>query len=234
MMKPSDINLEMIRIVAKRIGSLREAFVFLGGASTCLLVTDPAAPEIRATLDVDIIVEVASRLEYHKLEETLRQLGFRQGTEPDDPICRWVVEGLKVDVMPINEDILGFSNIWYSQAIKNSNEIEIESNITIRMVTAPYFLATKIEAFYGRGKKDFLASHDMEDIITIIDGREEVIKEIYDEPYELRAYLSAQFQDFLANELSIESLSGHLLPDKASQARLPILMERIRNIAGML
>jgi hypothetical protein len=102
------------------------------------------------------------------------------------------------------------------------------------MVTAPYFLATKIEAFYGRGKKDFLASHDMEDIITIIDGREEIIKEITAIPSELRAYLSAQFQDFLANELFIESLSGHLLPDKASQARLPILMERIRKIAGMV
>ncbi len=109
-MKPSSTNLEMIRIVAKRIGSLREAFVFLGGASTCLLVTDPAAPEIRATLDVDIIVEVASKLEYHKLEEKLRQLGFRQGTEPDDPICRWMVEGVNVDVMPTDEGILGFSN----------------------------------------------------------------------------------------------------------------------------
>jgi hypothetical protein len=96
-MKSSDINLEMIKIVAERIGGLREAFVFLGGASTCLLITDSAAPEIRPTLDVDIIVEVASRLEYHKLEEMLRQLGFSQGTEPDDPICRWVVEDVKVD-----------------------------------------------------------------------------------------------------------------------------------------
>lgn len=124
-MKSSDINLEMIKIVAERIGDLREAFVFLGGASTCLLITDSAAPEIRPTLDVDIIVEVASRLEYHKLEEMLRQLGFSQGTEPDDPICRWVVEDVKVDVMPTDEDILGFSNKWYSQAIENSNEVEI-------------------------------------------------------------------------------------------------------------
>ncbi len=233
-MKSSDINLEMIKIVAERIGDLREAFVFLGGASTCLLITDTAAPEIRPTLDVDIIVEVTSRLEYHKLEEMLRQLGFSQGTEPDDPICRWVVEDVKVDVMPTDEDILGFSNKWYSQAIENSNEVEIEANLKIRMVTAPYFLATKIEAFYGRGKKDFLASHDMEDIITVIDGRQEIIKEIYASSSNLRAYLSDQFQNFLTNELFIESLSGHLLPDKASQARLPILLERIREIANIV
>ncbi len=232
-MKSSDINLAMIKIVAEHIGDLREAFVFLGGASTCLLITDTAAPEIRPTLDVDIIVEVASRLDYHKLEEMLRQLGFRQGTEPDDPICRWVVEDVKVDVMPTDEDILGFSNKWYSQAIEKSNVVEIEANLKIRMVTAPYFLATKIEAFYGRGKKDFLASHDMEDIITVIDGRQEIIKEIYASSSDLRAYLSDQFQDFLTNELFIESLSAHLLPDKASQARVPILLERIRKIADI-
>jgi hypothetical protein len=96
-MKNSDINLEMIKIVAERIGDLRKEFVFLGGASTCLLITDPAAPEIRPTLDVDIIVEVTSRLEYHKLEERLRKLGFRQSSEPDDPICRWMVDNVKVD-----------------------------------------------------------------------------------------------------------------------------------------
>lgn len=232
-MKSSDINLEMIKIVAERLGDQREEFVFLGGASTCLLVTDPAAPEIRPTLDVDIIIEVASRLEYYKLEDKLRQLGFRQSPEPDDPICRWMVDDVKVDVMPTDEDILGFSNKWYLQAIENSNEVEIKKSLKIRMVTAPYFLATKIEAFHGRGKKDFLASHDMEDIITIIDGREEVIEEINSSLFDLRKYLSAQFQDFLANEFFIESLSGHLLPDKASQARLPILLERIGKIADL-
>jgi predicted nucleotidyltransferase len=160
-------------------------------------------------------------------------LGFRQSSEPDDPICRWMVDNVKVDVMPTDEDILGFSNKWYSHAIENSSVVELKKNLKIRMVTAPYFLATKIEAFYGRGKNDFLASHDMEDIITIIDGREEVIEEINSSAVGLRRYLSVQFQDFLANELFIESLAGHLLPDKASQARLPILFERIRKIADL-
>jgi len=61
----------------------------------------------------------------------------------------------------------------------------------------------------------------------------DIIKEIYASSSDLKAYLSDQFQDFLTNELFIESLSGHLLPDKASQARLPILLERIKEIADM-
>jgi len=99
------------------------------------------------------------------------------------------------------------------------------------MVTAPFFMATKIEAFYGRGRDDFLGSHDMEDIITVIDGRPEVINEIKTSPPDLRNYLSQEFQKLSNNEFFIESLSGHLRPDKASQARIPLLIERVKMIA---
>jgi len=52
--------------------------------------------------------------------------------------------------------------------------------IEIRIASAPHFLATKVEAFLGRGNNDFMGSADMEDIITIIDGRTEIIQEIKD------------------------------------------------------
>ncbi len=34
----------------------------------------------------------------------------------------------------------------------SAREYEIEQDIRIRVVTAPYFCATKLEAFRGRGK----------------------------------------------------------------------------------
>jgi len=97
----------------------------------------------------------------------------------------------------------------------------LDDDLKIRIVTAPYFMATKIEAFYGRGRDDFLGSHDMEDIITVIDGRPKVINEIKTSPSDLRKYLSQEFRKLSNNEFFIESLSGHLRPDKASQARIP-------------
>ncbi len=142
--------------------------------------------------------------------------------EKEDPICRWMIDEIILDVMPTDEEILGFSNKWYSDALKNSMMCEIEKNLKIRIVTAPYFLATKIEAFYGRGKNDFLSSHDMEDIITVIDGRKEIVEEVRKSPEGLKIYLSKTFKAFLQNDSFIESLAGHLLPDSASQARLPI------------
>ncbi len=53
-------SLEMIKLVALKLDYLRDKVVFLGGAATCLLVTDPALPEIRSTLDVDVIIEISS------------------------------------------------------------------------------------------------------------------------------------------------------------------------------
>jgi hypothetical protein len=80
--------------------------------------------------------------------------------------------------MPTDENILGFSNRWYLPAIKNSVTIELEPDFEIRLVTAFYFLATKLEAFFGRGKGDYLVSHDLEDIINLINGRVEIVEEI--------------------------------------------------------
>jgi len=231
--KAGDVNLAMVKRVAKLLGPLLPKVVFLGGAATGLLITDEAAPEVRATKDVDVIVEILSRSDYYKLEDTLRSLGFAQSMEEDAPLCRWVIGDIKVDVMPTDEKILGFSNKWYSPAIKNATEIYLEKGLRTRIVTAPYFLATKIEAFYGRGKGDYIASHDMEDIIAIIDGRIELIDEVKDSDENLKKFLSEKFQRFLKTEAFLESLPGHLPPDPVSQARLPKITSRIEKITTL-
>ncbi|GLI35004.1 hypothetical protein DAMNIGENAA_24370 [Desulforhabdus amnigena] len=110
-------SLEMVITVARRLGSLRDEVAFLGGATTSFLITDPAYPQVRPTLDVDVIVKIASRMEYYRLEERLRNLGFTQAMGKDEPVCRWLVEGVKIDVMPTEESILGFSNRWYSDPL---------------------------------------------------------------------------------------------------------------------
>ena len=119
-MKQHSIHIEMIKQVAVRLGPLRSKMVFLGGSATGFHITDKAEPDIRATKDVDIIVEAASTVEYHKLEKKLMELGFFQKLQEDDPICRWYIDDIIVDVMPTDESILGFSNRWYLPAIENS------------------------------------------------------------------------------------------------------------------
>ena len=232
-MKRHSVHTEMIKQVAEELGPLRQKVVFLGGSAIGFHITDKAEPEIRATKDVDIIVEVASRVDYYKLEKTLRELGFYQKLQKDDPICRWYINDVIVDVMPTDENILGFSNRWYLPAIKKSVTIELEPNLEIQIVTAPYFLGTKLDAFFGRGRGDHLASHDMEDIINFINGRVEILEDIKNSEPDLKDFISKSLQGFLEDELFLESLPGHLLPDKASQGRRSIILERIKEIVEL-
>ena len=227
-----EANLAMIRHVATRLGHLRDRVVFLGGAATALLITDDAAPDVRVTVDVDVIVEIASRGDYYRLAESLRVAGFSEDMREGAPVCRWLVDGIAVDVMPTDAGILGFSNQWYQQALKHAEVRQISDDMAIRLVTAPYFLATKIDAFQNRGADDFIASHDMEDIITLLDGRPEIVEEIKTAPEDVNKYLTRKFEEFLNNRSFLDALPGHLFPDSASQQRVPILMDRIRAVTN--
>jgi len=135
--------------------------------------------------------------------------------------------------MPLDEKVLGFTNRWYKPAIEAAEEREILPGMTIKVISSPYFCATKLEAFDGRGAGDYLASHDLEDIITVIDGRAEIVDEISRAPEDVRDYISGKIRGLLNTRQFLDALPGYLLPDEASQGRLRILMERLTQIAEM-
>jgi predicted nucleotidyltransferase len=226
-MNTTDPNLPLLESVVKSLGPLCEQFVFVGGCVTGLLITESAAPPVRVTKDVDAIVEILSLIEYHALERQLERGGFRHDHSPDAPICRWTVGGALLDVMPTDEGVLGFGNRWYDEAIHTAVQVILPSGRKIRLISPPAFLGTKLEAFHGRGAGDFLASHDLEDIITVVDGRPELSKEVREASLRLREYLVAQIRALLQNDSFLEALPAHLPGDAASQARLPELLARL-------
>jgi predicted nucleotidyltransferase len=223
----------MVKLVAHRLDKLRDKVVFLGGAVTDFLITDPAAPSVRPTKDVDIIVEVASRRDYYDLRDHLVELGFKEDPEEGAPLCRWKIDDVTVDIMPTQGEILGFSNKWHKAAVQTAVTTEVAEGLSILLVTAPCFLATKLEAFTNRGREDFMGSHDLEDVITILDGRPEVIDEIGRSPQDVKDFLVEAFRALLKKQEFQEALQGHLPPDRASQERVPILVERIRKIVDL-
>ena len=226
-------GIEAIAEVARRLGPLREQVVFLGGAATGLLITDEAAPEMRVTDDVDVIVEVASRTGYYRVEEELRRLGFSQRHEEGDPVCRWTVVGIVVDVMPTDESVLGFGNQWYVPAIVNASTVSLPQGVTVRAITAPYFLATKLEAFGNRGRGDFLGSHDMADIVSLVDGREELVGEVAAAEPAVRAFIASSLRAYRESEAFTEAIAGHMMPDEVSQQRVPLVLSRMDQIADL-
>ncbi len=223
-------NLEILEMAVERLGPLADEMVFLGGCATGLLLTDIAAPPIRATQDVDVITEAASLGDYHRLSEQLRSRGFREDQSPGAPICRWVAAGVVLDVMPTKPEILGFGNEWYQPALEAA-AVDLPSGRRIRMVTAPYFLATKLAAFDGRGRGDYVMSHDMEDLVAVLDGRPEVVAEVKQANEAVRKYLTTRFTTLLRDANFVAALPDHLPSDMASQARVPLVVERITAIA---
>lgn len=233
-MNANDPNVALLEIVAEHLGDeLREELVFVGGAVAGLLITDPAMPAIRPTDDVDTICQALVLADYHRIEARLRTRGFVQDSSPEAPICRWRIGNVAVDVMPTLEKILGFSNCWYPLALATAQLIALPSGRRIRLVTAPVFLATKLEAFDGRGKGDFLFSHDLEDLLAVIDGRAALLEECRASPAELREYLATRLAALLATRDFVDALGGHLPGDAASQERLPELRDKLRQISEL-
>ncbi len=207
--------------------------MFVGGCTTGLLISDEAAADVRTTIDVDAIVDVLNYAEYISFSEKLQMLGFATDTSEGAPLCRWQNGEIKFDLMPLDEKILGFSNHWYKPAMETANDHLIEAGLLVRVVSAPYFCATKLEAFKGRGKGDFLTSHDLEDFIMIVDGRPELLEELQASPDDLRSYVAGTTSQFLKFDRFIDALPGHLLPDEANQSRMGVLMKRLEQISKL-
>jgi len=165
----ADPNRALFESVVRLLAPVLDELVFVGGCTTGLFITDPAVGGIRPTRDVDAIVDVTSYAKYTALAERLRALGLGEDTEPGAPLCRWRHGHLIVDVMPIDAAVLGFSNRWYPTAIETAQTLRIAGH-EVRVVTPALFVATKLEAFHGRGGDDVVASHDLEDIIAVVDG----------------------------------------------------------------
>jgi len=224
-------NIQIIEAAAERLRTLTEKMVFVGGCATGLLLTDPAASPVRATIDVDVLVEVATLVEYHQLSEQLRQLGFVEDTSEGAPICRWKTSDVILDVMPTDPKIIGFGNRWFTLAYEASERATLPSGRQIRLLPAPYFLSTKLEAFESRGKNDYLMSRDMEDIVAVLDGRSEIVSEVQEADKDLKDYLVVRCSMLLNERGFLDALPGHLLPDAASQARSTLIIDRLKTIA---
>jgi hypothetical protein len=226
----ADPNRALFESVVRLLAPVLDEFVFVGGCTTGLFITDPAAGGVRPTKDVDAIVDVTSYAKYTVLSERLRALGLAEDTTPGAPLCRWRRGDLIIDVMPVNEHVLGFSNRWYPAAIETAQTLEIAGH-EVLVVTPALFIATKLEAFHGRGGGDIVASHDLEDIITVVDGRPEIVSEVAAASTDVRHYIASELRALLDNRDFIEALGGFLLPDAASQGRRSLVASRLRSLS---
>jgi predicted nucleotidyltransferase len=216
--------LHMLETVAEALGDdLRKRLVFVGGCTTALFITDEIVLEsVRTTDDVDLIVDLVGHAQWAQLQDQLRQKGFAESPE-DDVICRMRLGDLKVDFIPDDESILGFSNRWYAKGIETAITCSLTDKLNIRRLTPELFVATKLEAYLGRGNNDLLGSRDMEDILLLVDGREELVAEIQGADDDVRRYIAEQFKALLNHDDFDHLLEGNI---KGPEGRVDIVRER--------
>lgn len=83
------------------------------------------------------------------------------------------------------------------EQVRSTDDVDLIVHVDIRLVTPVYFIATKLEAYKGRGKADALNSRDIEDILNLVDGREELISEVKSSEADVQTYIAAEFSVLL-------------------------------------
>jgi hypothetical protein len=219
----------MLEFVARKLGPLNEQVIYLGGCTTALFITDPLSLDVRPTKDVDCIIDIVSLPKYYQFGKKLTNQGFKQSVD-EEVICRWRYDDAILDVMPTDENILTFGNRWYKEAIEHAISHHLAEDLTINSVTAPYLLATKIEAFKTRGNNDFLGSHDFEDIITIMAGRIEIADEILHGEEKLKTHLKQFFAQIIDDDDFRTALPGNLDDGPVTIQRIQTVQDRIKRI----
>jgi len=218
------LSAQQLEIAAELLGPLLDEVVFVGGATVHLWLTEPGAPPARATEDVDVICEVASRSAYYRLGEKFRERGLQEAAGAP-VLCRWesAEPRLILDVMPTDPDILGFSNPWYDEAITTAVAIALSSGTEIRAATPVLLVATKLCAWKGRGRGDLLRSLDVHDVLTLVDGRPELIDEFQAASPTLRTYIRNELLDLRGEpyfDYAVEGATASYGPVGTERARL--------------
>lgn len=221
-------NTVRIKAVANALDNLKEKVVFVGGATISLYPDQPVF-EVRPTDDVDVIIEILNYSDRAELEDTLRSIGFSHDIE-SGVICRYRIQGIVVDIMPTNDPSIGFTNIWYPEGFENAVNYEIDERSIVKILSAPYFIATKLEAHKDRGQNDGRTSQDFEDIIYVLENREVIWEEINNSSENLKSYLLTEFRNLLKNPNLFEWIDCHV--ERGSPPASYFIMEALEKFTA--
>ena len=226
-MENKTINLHTVAEVAKGLKELKDRMVFVGGAVISLYADDEAADEIRPTADVDMTIELSSYSEWVSMQERLAALKFSPNAH-GHAICSYMYKGVSVDILPAQNSSFGASNSWYLPGFSFLKEVVVEGEL-IKILSAPYFMATKFEAFHGRGNGDYRTSHDFEDIIYVIDNRTSIIQDMLEAESLLKSFLQQEFKKVISHPHAQEIIRTQIHPMMVDE-RYPLVLEKIIKI----
>ena len=195
-----------------------------------LYATDPIAVEPRTTLDVDCVVNSKNYAEHIAFEKLLRAKHFNNDPTPDAPLCRWVFNGEKVDVMSMEEKSLSFGNSWYHPGFNKRKPYTLPSGRVIYRLPVTYYIATKIEALLSRGGEDWRGAKDLEDIVYVLNYCPEFFEEFKQEDKNVQVFVSEQFAKMMDRPNFSEEIECMISSEEMD--RTDLILETIKTVAA--
>lgn len=225
MLKNTTINKMATVKIARALGDLNSKVVFVGGAMVSLYIDDPSAEDIRPTKDIDLTFQITTVSQLEDLRRDLTQKGFHEHTD-STVICRFAYDDLLVDVMSTQAVGWAPGNRWFDAGFNKAILVGLE-DVEVRILPLPYFLASKMDAFFDRGMEDLYASHDFEDIVYIFNYASKLVPQILStDDNTLKRYLIESIRKMLENKDILNAMPGHLYFDGVDE-RMDLILEKM-------
>lgn len=225
-MKNRIINIGVVEEVAIALQDFKDQVVFVGGAVVSLYTDDSASEEVRPTADIDLTIKLMNQSNQADIQKKLNNLGFKLDMQGHS-ICSYKYKDIAVDIMSTEDLPLVPSSKWYKLGL-NTLQIVKANNEEIQILSVPYFLATKFKAFNDRGS-DYRTSHDIEDIIYILDNRINIVNEINQADEKVKSFIKSELQKIVDSNALDEVIAAHVHPLVVEQ-RIPMIMNKITQI----
>jgi hypothetical protein len=191
-----EVNLALLRTVATRIGTLSEKVMFLGGTIVPLLVSGPAAAEVRIAKDVDFMIHAPTKAALWEIEDELWDVGMKKTSTGST--CHWRLDDIHIDVLTTDPDSVDLINQWGREATLNARRLDIGGGLLVNVVRSTHYIATKFDAFHRRGRGSYRTSLDISDIRLVLRGCPDLERDVRHTSPELRAHLVAELGRLLS------------------------------------
>ncbi|SMN17286.1 hypothetical protein CRYPA_1233 [uncultured Candidatus Thioglobus sp.] len=225
-MKNRVINIGVVAEIAEALKEFKDQVIFVGGSVVSLYTDDPAADDIRPTADIDITVKLMNQGNYLQIQKHLSGLGFKLDMAGHS-VCSYKYKDIPVDIMSTEDMLLIPSTKWFKLGLTTLQTVQA-NNIDIQILSAPYFLATKFKAFNDRSA-DYRTSHDIEDVIYILDNRINIANEINQADLKVKEFIKSEFQKIIDNNALEEIIAAHVHPLVIEQRQV-IIMDKLTQI----
>ncbi len=229
MLKNHEINIQAVERVATVLEEINKEVIYVGGAIVSLYATDNSAEQARPTKDIDISVQVSSYSQMEVLREKLAAKEIYPASS-EKILYRYSYEDILIDYIPYEETPLGPTNRWLKPGFEIAYPIKI-GNIEIKILPVCMFLATKWEAFKGRGN-DPRVSHDFEDIIYIIDNNLNLLDDVNVANEDVLNYLIEMSSEILTHPSRNEIIECHINPFTREE-RTKFVIEKLQKIVEL-